>query len=174
MFRVLTVKKFAGELYHPCPDEPAERSSKERAARNELFCQKRITRLHRAVPAIMLKILGHDFLKTEIVRVGPKMRVEPGQLIGSRASKDSRGTPRSGAIISRRWNSADRGDRPPRSRPAKYTTLEPANDWPPFRIRFCLWDSTRLIAGSTGAESAVFLSIDSAVLVRVQDLEKTC
>ena len=41
MFRVFTVKKFAGELYHPCPDEPAERSSKERAARNELFCQKR-------------------------------------------------------------------------------------------------------------------------------------
>lgn len=35
----------------------------------------------------MLKILGHDFLKTEIVRVGPKMRVEPGQVIGSRASK---------------------------------------------------------------------------------------
>jgi len=34
MFRISTVKKFAGELYHPCPDEPAERSSKERAARN--------------------------------------------------------------------------------------------------------------------------------------------
>ncbi len=27
MFRVLTVKKFAGELYHPYPDEPARNSS---------------------------------------------------------------------------------------------------------------------------------------------------